>query len=88
MFDGSFKAPRQVNLSGRKKPLTTSISSFKGRNDGSKDELLRTNRSAREERQAIKIRTAAIAKIQAQFRRVQASQIARAAVMHNLEYQL
>ncbi|CAI5730593.1 unnamed protein product [Hyaloperonospora brassicae] len=91
MFDGSFKASRKVNLSGRKKPLTASTSSFGGQHDaasGSKEELLRANRLARKERQALKLRTAASIKIQAQYRRVRALRSARAAVLANLEYQL
>ncbi|GMF20684.1 unnamed protein product [Phytophthora lilii] len=101
MFDGSFKSSRKVNLSGRKKPTTgysarlASLSGSRGRGDalalaapGSKDELMLQNRLAREERHALKRRTAASTKIQAQCRRVRAAEQARAAVLSELEQEL
>ncbi|POM68650.1 HECT E3 ubiquitin ligase, partial [Phytophthora palmivora] len=98
MFDGSFKSSRKVNLSGRKKPTTgysarlASLSSSRGHKDdvlsGSKEELMLQNRLAREERHALKQRTAASTRIQAQFRRLRAAEQARAAVFNELERDL
>ncbi|RLN44822.1 hypothetical protein BBJ29_009776 [Phytophthora kernoviae] len=104
MFDGSFKSSRKVNLSGRKKPTTgysahlATLSSTRGRNNtshvsstvvpGSKDELMLQNRLAREERHALKLRTAASTKIQAVYRRVSAAEHARSAVFTQLEQEL
>ncbi|ETL93023.1 hypothetical protein L917_08734, partial [Phytophthora nicotianae] len=97
MFDGSFKSSRKVNLSGRKKPTTgysarlASLSSSRGRDDvlaGSKQELMLQNRLAREERHAMKKRTAASTRIQAQYRRLRAAERARAEIFNQLEQQL
>ncbi|EGZ18712.1 hypothetical protein PHYSODRAFT_498916 [Phytophthora sojae] len=104
MFDGSFKSTRKVNLSGRKKPTTgysarlASLSGPRSRADvaapsagvapGSKQELMLQNRLAREERHALKRRTAACTAIQAQYRRVRAAEQARASVFSALEQQL
>ncbi|KAI9980729.1 hypothetical protein PInf_010048 [Phytophthora infestans] len=98
MFDGSFKSSRKVNLSGRKKPTTgysarlASISNSRGGRDdvlaGSKQELMLQNRLAREERQALKKRTAASTRIQAQYRRLRAAEHARSEVFIHLEQQL
>lgn len=97
MFDGSFKTSRKVNLSGRKKPTTgysarlSSFSSSRGHREvlsGSKDELMLQNRLAREERHALKLRTASSIRIQSQYRRLAAAERSRAAVFHELEKQL
>ncbi|EEY59426.1 HECT E3 ubiquitin ligase, putative [Phytophthora infestans T30-4] len=98
MFDGSFKSSRKVSLSGRKKPTTgysarlASISNSRGGRDdvlaGSKQELMLQNRLAREERQALKKRTAASTRIQAQYRRLRAAEHARSEVFIHLEQQL
>ncbi|RLN90612.1 hypothetical protein BBJ28_00004175 [Nothophytophthora sp. Chile5] len=106
MFDGSFKAARKVNLSGRKKPTTgygarlASLSSSRGHGHtgvlslssavapGSKEELMLQNRLAREERHAVKQRTAASTRIQALYRRVSSADHARSAVFAQLEQEL
>ncbi|KAI9910422.1 hypothetical protein PsorP6_011058 [Peronosclerospora sorghi] len=97
MFDGSFKATRKVNLSGRKTPATgysarlASLSSSKGHatiSACSKQELLVQNRLARAARHALKEQTAASLKIQARYRQFQTANRIKAMVFHDLEQQL
>lgn len=91
MFDGSFKAGRKVNLSGRK-PIGRGSSSFTATTaaaaSSAKEELMRQTKLAREERLALKLRTNASTKIQSVFRRVAAARRVRTGVFAELENEM
>lgn len=80
MFDGSFKSSRKVSLSGRRKPAAGL-----GAGSSSRQELVQQAKLAREQRQELKARAAAGAKLQALARRVSVARRARAAVFQQLE---
>lgn len=93
MFDGSFKATRKVNLSGRRTPYATSsssVSSLRASASGgaTKEQLMLQAKLAREERQEQKRRVAASTAIQALYRRVAAAAHARTSVFCTLEREL
>lgn len=83
MFDGTFKASRKVNMSGRRTPFASSATAA-----ASKDQLVLEAKRAREERQEHRRRAAAATRVQALYRRLAASTRARTAVFLALESEL
>ncbi|TYZ66923.1 hypothetical protein PybrP1_000894 [[Pythium] brassicae (nom. inval.)] len=83
MFDGTFKAARKVNMSGRRPPFASSATAA-----ASKEQLVLEAKRAREERQEQRRRAAAATRVQALHRRLAAAAHARTAAFCALESEL